>query len=173
MIVVPITLLVICMILFTMFHSFKWVLLILANVAMAPIGGLLALLLTGTHFSVSSGVGFLALFGVAVQTGVIMLEYINQLRARGHATVDAAVEGSVQRLRPIVMTMLVASLGLLPAALSRGIGSDSQRPFAIVIVGGLMAALVLGVYLLPTLYVWVAGEQDVLPAPDEGAAGEE
>ena len=172
MIVVPITLLVICMILFTMFSSFKWVLLILANVAMAPIGGLLALLLTGTHFSVSSGVGFLALFGVAVQTGVIMLEYINQLRARGHATVDAAVEGSVQRLRPILMTMLVASLGLLPAALSRGIGSDSQRPFAIVIVGGLMAALVLGIYLLPTLYVWVAGEHDVLPAADE-AGGEQ
>ena len=170
MIVVPITLLVICMILFTMFNSFKWVLLILANVAMAPIGGLLALLLTGTHFSVSSGVGFLALFGVAVQTGVIMLEYINQLRARGHAAQDAAVEGSVQRLRPIIMTMLVASLGLLPAALSRGIGSDSQRPFAIVIVGGLMAALLLGVYLLPTLYVWVAGEHDKLPAAGELAS---
>jgi cobalt-zinc-cadmium resistance protein CzcA len=167
MIVVPITLLVIYMILYTMFNSVKWVLLIFANVAMAPIGGLLALLLTGTHFSVSSGVGFLALFGVAVQTGVIMLEYINQLRARGHSIQDAAIDGSVQRLRPIIMTMLVASLGLLPAALSRGIGSDSQRPFAIVIVGGLMAALVLGVYLLPTLYVWLAGENDILPAADE------
>jgi cobalt-zinc-cadmium resistance protein CzcA len=167
MIVVPVTLLVICMILFTMFQSFKWVGLILANVAMAPIGGLLALLITGTHFSVSSGVGFLALFGVSVQTGVIMLEYINQLRSRGHTVVDAAIEGSVQRLRPITMTMLVASLGLLPAALSRGIGSDSQRPFAIVIVGGLMAALVLGVYLLPTLYVWVASNRDVLPAPED------
>jgi len=172
MVVVPVTLLVICMILFTMFKSFKWVGLILANVAMAPIGGLLALLFTGTHFSVSSGVGFLALFGVSVQTGVIMLEYINQLRARGHTIVDAAIEGSVQRLRPITMTMLVASLGLLPAALSRGIGSDSQRPFAIVIVGGLMAALVLGVYLLPTLYVWVAGERDMLPAPEEPATEE-
>ena len=166
-VVVPITLLVICMILFTMFKSFKWVALILANVAMAPLGGLLALLLTGTHFSVSSGVGFLALFGVSVQTGVIMLEYINQLRARGLDVLDAAIEGSVQRLRPITMTMLVASLGLLPAALSRGIGSDSQRPFAIVIVGGLVAALILGVYLLPTLYVWVAGERDALPAPEE------
>jgi cobalt-zinc-cadmium resistance protein CzcA len=170
MIVVPITMLVICMILFTMFKTFKWVLLILANVAMAPIGGLLALLLTGTHMSVSSGVGFLALFGVAVQTGVIMLEYINQLRVRGHNIQEAAIDGSVQRLRPIMMTMLVASFGLLPAALSRGIGSDSQRPFAIVIVGGLVAALILGVYLLPTLYVWVAGEHDVLP---ELEAGEE
>jgi len=169
MIVVPITLLVICMILFTMFKTFKWVLLILANVAMAPLGGLLALLLTGTHMSVSSGVGFLALFGVAVQTGVIMLEYINQLRVRGHSILDAAIDGSVQRLRPIMMTMLVASFGLLPAALSRGIGSDSQRPFAIVIVGGLVAALILGIYLLPTLYVWVADQRDVLPEPEEEA----
>ncbi len=166
MIVLPLTILVICMILYTMFKSFKWVMLILANVAMAPIGGLLALLLTHTHFSVSSGVGFLALFGVAVQTGVIMLEYINQLRAVGESIEDAAIDGSVQRLRPIMMTMLVASIGLLPAALSRGIGSDSQRPFAIVIVGGLVAALILGVYLLPTLYVWVARGGDALPVPE-------
>ncbi len=162
-IVVPITILVICLILYTMFNSPKWVLLILANVAMAPIGGLLALLFTGTHFSVSSGVGFLALFGVSVQTGVIMLEYINQLRARGHSIDDAAVEGAVQRLRPIMMTTLVASIGLLPAATSRGIGSDSQKPFAIVIVGGLLLAMVLSVFLLPTLYVWIAGEKDTLP----------
>ena len=93
-----------------MFRSAKWALLILAIVAMARIGGLLALLLTGTHFSVSSGVGFLALFGVSVQTGVIMLEYINQLRARGYTIVDAAIEGAVLRLRPIMMTMLVATL---------------------------------------------------------------
>jgi len=171
MIVVPITLLVICMILYTMFKSVKWVLLILANVAMAPLGGLLALLFTGTHFSVSSGVGFLALFGVSVQTGVIMLEYINQLRASGHAVLDAAVEGSVRRLRPIMMTMLVASFGLLPAALSRGIGSDSQRPFAIVIVGGLVAALLLGIFLLPTLYVWAAGDHDTLPEPEHTEEG--
>ncbi len=166
LLVLPLTILVICMILYTMFKSFKWVVLILCNVAMAPIGGLLALWITGTHFSVSSGVGFLALFGVAVQTGVIMLEYINQLRARGHTIRDAAVDGSVLRLRPIMMTMLVASFGLLPAALSRGIGSDSQRPFAIVIVGGLIAALILGIYLLPTLYVWAAGDNDVLAPPD-------
>jgi cobalt-zinc-cadmium resistance protein CzcA len=166
MIIVPITMLVICLILYTMFGSVKWVLLILANVAMAPIGGLAALLFTHTHFSVSSGVGFLALFGVSVQTGVIMLEYINQLRARGHSVRDAAVQGSVERLRPIMMTTLVASIGLLPAALSRGIGSDSQRPFAIVIVGGLLAALILSVFLLPTLYTWVAGDNDVLPAPE-------
>jgi len=165
-IVVPITLLVIFIILYTMFGSAKWAGLILANVAIAPIGGLLALLITGTHLSVSSGVGFLALFGVSVETGVIMLEYINQLRASGHSIEDAAIEGAVLRLRPIMMTMLVATLGLLPAALSRGIGSDSQRPFAIVIVGGLLGALLLSIFLLPTLYVWVARNGDKLPAPE-------
>jgi cobalt-zinc-cadmium resistance protein CzcA len=101
-----------------------------------------------------------------VQTGVIMLEYINQLRARGFSIEDAAIEGAVLRLRPIMMTMLVATLGLLPAALSHGIGSDSQRPFAIVIVGGLVGALVLSIFLLPTLYVWIAREGDLLPASE-------
>jgi len=162
-VVVPITILAIFLILYAMFASAKWAALILANVAIAPIGGLLALLVTGTHLSVSSGVGFLALFGVSVETGVIMLEYINQLRAAGHTIESAAVEGAVLRLRPIVMTMLVATLGLLPAALSRGIGSDSQRPFAIVIVGGLTGALFLSIFLLPTLYVWVARDGDRLP----------
>ncbi|HXM62921.1 MAG TPA: CusA/CzcA family heavy metal efflux RND transporter [Terriglobales bacterium] len=168
LIVLPVTILIIFILLYTMFKSFKWSLLILLNIAVAPIGGLLALLMTGTHFSVSSGVGFLALFGVCVQTGVIMLEYINQLRARRYSIEDAAVEGAVLRLRPIMMTMLVATLGLLPAALSHAIGSDSQRPFAIVIVGGLIAALVMSIFLLPTLYVWIAGERDVLPRAEEG-----
>ncbi|MGA2354356.1 MAG: CusA/CzcA family heavy metal efflux RND transporter [Terriglobales bacterium] len=168
MIVLPITIFIIFIILYTMFGSFKWATLILVNIAIAPIGGLLALFISGTNFSVSSGVGFLALFGVSVQTGVIMLEYINQLRARRYTIEDAAVEGAVLRLRPIMMTMLVATLGLLPAALSHAIGSDSQRPFAIVIVGGLIAALIMSVFLLPTLYVWIAGERDVLPAAEEG-----
>jgi cobalt-zinc-cadmium resistance protein CzcA len=166
LVIVPLTILVIFGILYAMFRSLKWALLILGNVAMAPIGGLLALLLTGTHFSVSSGVGFLALFGVSVQTGVIMLEYINQLRAKGHTIENAALDGAVLRLRPIIMTMLVATFGLLPAALSRGIGSDSQRPFAIVIVGGLVGALLLSIFLLPTLYVWFAREGDRLPEPE-------
>jgi cobalt-zinc-cadmium resistance protein CzcA len=165
-IVIPITLLLIFLILYSMFKSMKWASLILVNVAMAPVGGLLALYLTGTNLSVSSGVGFLALFGVSVQVGVIMVEYINQLRVRGHTIPDAAREGAVLRLRPIMMTMLVATLGLLPAATSHGIGSDSQRPFAIVIVGGLLAALLMNIFLLPTLYVWVAGDRDRLPPPD-------
>jgi cobalt-zinc-cadmium resistance protein CzcA len=165
-IVCPITIMLIFMILYAMFGSFKWAVLVVANVCIAPVGGMIALWLTGTHFSVSSGVGFLALFGVSVQTGIIMLEYINQLRVNGHSVKDAAVEGGVLRLRPIMMTMLVAMLGLLPAALSHGIGSDSQRPFAIVIVGGLLFALMMGIFLLPCLYVWIARPTDVLPAPD-------
>ena len=168
LLIVPLTILFIFVILYTMFRSYKWTLLILGTVAMAPLGGLVALFVSETHFSVSSGIGFLALFGVSVQVGVIMLEYINQLRARGHSIEDSAIEGAVLRLRPILMTMLVATLGLLPAALSHAIGSDSQRPFAIVIVGGLTGSLLLSVFLLPTLYVWVAGEGDKLPEVETG-----
>ncbi|HEY1948784.1 MAG TPA: CusA/CzcA family heavy metal efflux RND transporter [Bryobacteraceae bacterium] len=162
-IIVPLTVLLIFIILYTMFTSLKWAMLIFTNVLVAPVGGIIALLLSGTNLSVSSGVGFLALFGVSVQTGVIMVEYINQLRARGHTPEDAAVEGAVLRLRPIMMTMLVATLGLLPAATSHGIGSDSQRPFAIVIVGGLIGELLISIFLLPTLYAWLAKETDKLP----------
>jgi heavy metal efflux system protein len=166
LVIVPLTILVIFMIIYSMFRSPKWAALILATVAMASVGGLLALLITGTHFSVSSGVGFLALFGVSVQTGVIMLEYINQLRARGGTIEESAIDGAVLRLRPIMMTMLVATLGLLPAALSHAIGSDSQRPFAIVIVGGLMVNLAMSIFILPTLYVWLARDGDKLPEPE-------
>jgi heavy metal efflux system protein len=166
MLVLPVTIIIIFIILYSMFHSGKWAGLILINVSMAPVGGLLALLFTHTNFSVSSGVGFLALFGVSVQTGVIMLEYINQMRVRGHSIEESAIEGAVLRLRPIMMTMLVATLGLLPAATSHGIGSDSQRPFAMVIVGGLIGALLISVFLLPTLYVWIARPTDVLPNPE-------
>src|SRR6185312_13565540 len=143
--IIPITVVVIFFLLYSMFSSFKWAGLVMTTVAIAPIGAL-------------------ALFGVSVQTGVIMIEYINQLRARGHSIEDAAVEGAVLRLRPIMMTMLVATLGLLPAAMSTGIGSDSQKPFAIVIVGGLSATLLLSVYVLPTIYTWIARDGDVLPA---------
>ena len=139
--IVPLTVVLIAVILYTMFKSFKWAGLILVNVALAPVGGSIALLVTHTNISVSSSVGFLALFGVSVQTGVIMLEYI-------------------------MMTALVATLGLLPASLSHGIGSDSQRPFAIVIVGGLMVDLIMSIFLLPTIYVWVARPNDILPVAD-------
>ena len=166
LLIVPFTIFIIFILLFSMFNSIKWALLIMVNVALARIGGLLALFITGTHFSVSSGVGFLALFGVSVQTGIIMVEYINQLRVQGESIMSAAVEGAILRLRPIMMTMLVATLGLMPAALSHDIGSDSQRPFAIVIVGGLIADLIMSAFLLPTLYVWFAKPGDTrLPDP--------
>ncbi|HEV2381412.1 MAG TPA: CusA/CzcA family heavy metal efflux RND transporter [Terriglobia bacterium] len=175
-IIVPFTVFVIFIILYMMFNSFKWALLVLATLVMAPVGGLLALLVTHTNFSVSSGIGFLALFGVSVQTGVIMVEYINQRRARGSSIEDSAVEGAVLRLRPIMITMLVATLGLLPAAVSHAIGSDSQRPFAIVIVGGLISDLLMSLILLPTLYAWIARVADILPEADsehfEEAVGE-
>ncbi len=167
-VIVPVTVLAIFFLLYSAFKSGKWASLVMLTVVLAPIGGIFALYLTGTHFSVSSGVGFLALFGVAVETGVIMVEYINQLRSRGHSVVESAVEGAVLRLRPMMMTMLVATLGLLPAAMSRGIGSDSQRPFAIVIVGGLSATLIMSIFLLPAVYVWIARASDKLPEPEEG-----
>jgi len=167
LVIVPLTIFFIFMIIYGAFGSAKWATLNLVNMAVAPLGGLLALFVTGTHLSVSSGVGFLALFGVSVQIGVIMVEYINQLRARGVPLVVAAVDGAVRRLRPITMTMLVATLGLLPAATSHAIGSDSQRPFAIVIVGGLIADLLMSIFLLPTFYVWWARPTDPLPAAEE------
>jgi heavy metal efflux system protein len=171
-IVIPLTILVIMLVLYSMFRSFKWGMLVLLNLSMAPLGGLLALWMTGTHFSVSTGVGFLALFGVSVQTGVIMIEYMNQLRARGHSVQEASLLGATRRLRPIMMTMLVASLGLVPAAMSHDIGSDSQRPFAIVIVGGLLTELALSLVLLPAFYAWVARPNDVLPEEEEEAISE-
>jgi cobalt-zinc-cadmium resistance protein CzcA len=169
-IIVPVTIFLIFMILYGAFKSVKFACLNLVNVGVARIGGLLALFLTGTHFSVSSGIGFLALFGASTQIGLVMVEYINQLRARGLSIEEAAIEGAVRRLRPIMMTMLVATLGLLPAALSHDIGSDSQRPFAIVIVGGLIVDLVMSIFLLPTFYVWWARPTDHLLAPETALA---
>ena len=171
-IIVPITVLLMALILYSAFNSWKWVGLILAVVMLSPLGGFISLLVTGTHFSVSSGLGFLALMGVSVEIGVIMVEYINQLRTRGMSPPEAAKEGAVLRLRPIMMTMLVATLGLLPAAMSHDIGSDSQRPFAIVIVGGLIFELFMSVILLPALYVFWARPDDKLPPPELGFFGE-
>jgi len=170
--IVPITLLLMAFILYSAFGSWKWVFLILAVVALSPLGGFLSLLLTGTHFSVSSGLGFLALIGVSVEIGVIMVEYINQLRTRGLPVREAAKEGAALRLRPIMMTMIVATLGLLPAAMSHDIGSDSQRPFAIVIVGGLIVELFVSVILWPTLYVFWARPGDRLPPAEQSFMAE-
>jgi len=168
-VIVPVTILLIFLLLYMMFNSFKWSFLVLLTVGMASFGGLLSLFVTRTPFSVSSGIGLLALFGVSVQTGVIMVQYINQLRTRGMSVLEAAIKGATLRLRPIMMTMLVATLGLLPAAMSHDIGSDSQRPFAIVIVGGLITTLILSIFLLPTLYVWIAKPGDILPKVEENS----
>jgi heavy metal efflux system protein len=151
--VVPATMLALIVILFALFRKPREALLVFGNVLLtSPVGGMAALLLTGQNFSVSSGVGFLALFGASIQTGVILVTTIDEERERG-ASIDEAVEKAAeQRLRPILMTALVATLGLLPAALSTGIGSDSQKPLAIVVVGGLFSSLLLSLFTLPALY---------------------
>jgi len=128
----------------------------------APVGGIVALWITGTPFSVSSGVGFLALFGVSVQTAVVYISYVNELRRDGAPLTEAIREGAILRLRPIMMTALVAALGLLPAALATGVGTDSQRPFALVIVSGLFTRLLISVFLMPVLYTLVARPDDRL-----------
>lgn len=160
--IVPITVLAIFFVLYMVFDSFKWALLIMVNVLIARVGGVLALYFTGTNFSVSSGIGFLAVFGVSVQTGILMISYINQMRAKGMGVREATLEGAILRLRPILMTGLVAIFGLLPAAFSHAIGSDSQRPLAIVVVGGMLGDLAMGLFLLPVLYERFAKKNDVL-----------
>jgi cobalt-zinc-cadmium resistance protein CzcA len=162
-IIVPITLLVIFILLFMLYSNFKFPMItVLAVVVSGPIGGLIALKLSGTPFSVSSGIGFIALFGVSVQTAVIFISYANELRQRGLGIAEATREAAILRLRPIMMTALVAALGLLPAALSTGIGSDTQRPFALVIVGGLFSRLLISIFLMPALYALVARADDRL-----------
>jgi heavy metal efflux system protein len=162
-VIIPLTIVLILLILFALYGNLKFPLIIMFSVLLTePVGGLLALALTGTHFSVSSGLGFVALMGVAVQTSVILYSFINKLRLEGKAILPATLEGSLLRLRPIVMTAMVACLGLLPAAMSTGVGSDSQRPFAIVIVGGLFSRLALSIFLAPVLYALAARDGDVL-----------
>jgi cobalt-zinc-cadmium resistance protein CzcA len=161
--VIPITLALIFLLLFALYHNFKFPAITVAGVILsAPVGGVLALWLSGTPFSVSSGIGFLALFGVSVQTAVVFISYANELRQQGRPIAQATQEAALLRLRPILMTGLVAALGLLPAAFSTGVGSDSQRPFALVIVGGLFSRLLISIFLMPVLYAQVAREDDHL-----------
>jgi cobalt-zinc-cadmium resistance protein CzcA len=163
MAIVPVTLLLIFLLLFALYRNFKFPAITLAGVLMsAPVGGILALWLTGTPFSVSSGIGFLALFGVSVQTALVYISYVNELRLAGTPLGTAIREGAILRLRPIMMTALVAALGLLPAALASGVGTDTQRPFALVIVSGLFACLSIIIFLMPALYTLVAREGDRL-----------
>ncbi len=162
-VVLPVTVILIFAILFVLYHNLKFPLITVGGVILsAPLGGLLALLVTGTPFSVSSMIGFLALFGVSVQTAVVYISYANELRLGGSNIVEATRAAAILRLRPIMMTALVAALGLLPAAVSSGVGSDTQKPFALVIVGGLFSRLLISVFLMPVLYAMVARPGDHL-----------
>jgi len=159
----PLAIFLIFMILFALYGNFKFPITIALGVVLTePVGALIALKLTHTPLSVSSALGLLALLGVSVETAVILVSYINKLRLEGKNVREATLEASLLRLRPIMMTALVACLGLLPAAMSTGVGSDTQKPFAIVVVAGLLSRLLLGFFVNPVLYELVAREGDVL-----------
>ena len=164
--VVPISVLLIFVLLFDAFKSVRSALLILINVPFALIGGILALLITGIPLSVSAAIGFIALFGQAVLNGVVMVSCFNQLREEGAKPVEAVIRGATLRLRTVLMTALLAMLGLLPMALSHGIGSETQKPLAIVIIGGLVSATLLTLYVLPVIYLFIAerSEEPTIPA---------
>jgi cobalt-zinc-cadmium resistance protein CzcA len=162
-VILPITLFMIFLLLFSLYSNFKFPFItVLGVVLSAPFGGIVALWLTGTPFSVSSGIGFLALFGVSVLTAVVYISYVNELRLSGTPLVEAIREAAILRLRPIMMTALVAALGLLPAALATGVGTDTQKPFAIVIVWGMLSRLLISIFLMPVLYALVARPDDRL-----------
>jgi len=162
-IILPLTLFLIFMLLFALYSNLKFPFITVLGVLLsAPVGGIAALWLTGTPFSVSSGIGFLALFGVSVQTAVVYISYVNELRRDGTDMPEAIRQGAILRLRPIMMTALVAALGLLPVAIATGVGTDSQRPFALVIVSGLFTRLLISVFLMPALYTLVGRPGDRL-----------
>jgi cobalt-zinc-cadmium resistance protein CzcA len=163
MFIIPLSLGLIMMLLYSMFSSVKDCLLVMVNVLEAAMGGVFALYLTGTHFSISGAVGFVSVFGVAVQDGVLLVTYCNQMRAQGYSVWETCLRGPELRVRPVVMTSLTAALGLLPAALATSIGSQAQKPLAIVVVGAMLCTLFLTRYMMPILYSY-------FPAP-RGAAG--
>jgi cobalt-zinc-cadmium resistance protein CzcA len=158
-VVVPLSLLLIFCLLFWAFRSVRRALLVLLMVPFTLIGGIAGLGLAGLHLSVSAAVGFIAVAGISVQNGVIMVEQIMEFVRNGRPLRDSVMEGAVMRLRPILMTALMAGLGLLPAALSHGIGSETQRPFAVVIVGGIVSATAFTLLLLPILYKYFADDE--------------
>ena len=161
--VLPLTLFLIFMLLFALYSNFKFPFITVLGVLLsAPVGGIVALWLSGTPFSASSGIGFLALFGVSVQTAIVYISYVNELRRAGDDVAVAIRQAAILRLRPIMMTALVAALGLLPVALATGVGTDTQRPFALVIVSGLFTRLLISIFLMPVLYTLVARPADRL-----------
>ncbi|MFQ5666195.1 MAG: efflux RND transporter permease subunit [Candidatus Binatia bacterium] len=172
MIVVPLALFLIFVLLYSTFNSVKPALLIYLNVPMAATGGIFALALRGMPFSISAGVGFIALFGVAVLNGVVLMSYVLQMRQEGMSAADAARHGGAIRLRPVLMTALVASLGFVPMALSTSAGAEVQRPLATVVVGGLVTSTALTLLVLPTLYAWIERRSTRLPAAEANQGGE-
>jgi len=164
--------LLIFILLFDAFQSFKSALLIILNIPFAMIGGIFALLVTGIPLSVSAAIGFIALFGQAVLNGVVMVTYFNQLRRDGATPVEAVIKGSLVRLRTVLMTAMLAMMGLMPMALSHDIGSETQKPLAIVVIGGLITATLLTLIVLPVLYVLFQREdKSDLPPDDPQATG--
>src|SRR5437773_7139513 len=161
MIVVPISLALIFALLYLAFNSFFDAVLVLMNVVALSVGGVWALLLTGTNFSISAAVGFISIFGVAIMDGLLSISYFNQLRAFGKPLREAIIEGAAKRVRPMFMTALTAVFGLLPAALSTRIGAQTQRPLAIVVVGGMIMTLLLNRYLMPVLYSFYGHREPV------------
>jgi cobalt-zinc-cadmium resistance protein CzcA len=152
-VIVPISILIIFLLLFDAFKSFRNSFLIILNIPFSVIGGILALWITGIYLSVSAAIGFIALFGQAVLNGVVMVALFNELKNQGMSAEEAVVKGALLRLRTIMMTALLASLGLLPMALSTGIGAETQRPLAVVVIGGLVSATLLVLFVMPVLYV--------------------
>jgi cobalt-zinc-cadmium resistance protein CzcA len=146
--------------LFTTFRSMRQAGLIILNIPFAMIGGVISLYWSGLYLSVPASVGFITLFGVAVLNGVVMVSYFNQLRAAGRDVVSAVREGAERRLRPVLMTALIASLGLLPLLTATGPGSELQQPLAVVVIGWLFSSTLLTLVLLPTLYAWMEGRAD-------------
>lgn len=171
-IVVPLSLLLIFLLLFAAFNSVRQAALVFTGIPLAAVGGVVALLVRGMPFSISAGVGFIALFGVAVLNGVVMVSYINELRRRGASLIGAVREGGLTRLRPVLMTALVASLGFVPMALARGAGAEVQRPLATVVIGGLMTSTVLTLLVLPLLYVLVERRKEGSTVLVEAMTGE-
>ena len=153
--IVPATIFFIFILLYTAFNSMKYAGLILANVPFATIGGIVALAITGQYLSVPSAIGFIAVFGVAMLNGIVLVSFLNEQRAKGMSVREAVVGGSMLRLRPVLMTASVAILGLVPMLLSSGVGAETQRPLATVVVGGLITSTLLTLVLLPVLYDWM------------------
>jgi cobalt-zinc-cadmium resistance protein CzcA len=156
MLVVPITLLVVFLLLYSNFNSLRSSLLIVLNIPLALVGGVVALWMTGQNLSVPASVGFIALFGIALQNGMVLVQYLNQLLRDGLSMAEASVQGACVRLRPVLMTAITTALGLVPLLLSTGTGSEVQRPLATVVVGGLVTSTVLTLLVLPAIYKWFA-----------------